>query len=180
MKLNQLSDNQGATKNRKRIGRGIGSGTGKTGGRGVKGQKSRSGVSLLGFEGGQMPLFRRLPKRGFNNIFRKKYAEINIGRLQKAVDAGTINAKELVDQKSLRASGLIKGSVDGIRILAKGELKTKLNIEADGASTAAIEAVKKAGGELTVKVKAVEPAKTGKRTERRIAAAEKRAARFAK
>jgi len=180
MKLNQLSDNQGATKNRKRIGRGIGSGTGKTGGRGVKGQKSRSGVSLLGFEGGQMPLFRRLPKRGFNNIFRKKYAEINIGRLQKAVDAGTINAKELVDQKSLRASGLIKGSVDGIRILAKGELKTKLNIEADGASAAAIEAVKKAGGELTVKAKAVEPAKTGKRTERRIAAAEKRAARFAK
>jgi len=179
MKLNQLSDNKGATKDRKRIGRGIGSGTGKTGGRGVKGQKSRSGVSLLGFEGGQMPLFRRLPKRGFNNIFRKKYAEINIGRLQKAVDAGTINAKELVDQKSLRASGLIKGSVDGIRILAKGELKTKLNIEADGASAAAIEAVKKAGGELTVKAKA-EPAKTGKRTERRIAAAEKRAARFAK
>ncbi|MDH5187756.1 MAG: 50S ribosomal protein L15 [Rhodospirillaceae bacterium] len=179
MKLNQLSDNQGATKDRKRIGRGIGSGKGKTGGRGVKGQKSRSGVSLLGFEGGQMPLFRRLPKRGFNNIFRKKYAEVNIGRLQKAVDAGTLNASELVDQKSLRAAGLIKGSVDGIRVLAKGVLKTKLNIAADGASAAAIEAVKKAGGELTVKAKA-EPAKTGKRTERRIAAAEKREARFAK
>lgn len=178
MKLNEISDNQGATKARKRIGRGIGSGTGKTGGRGVKGQKSRSGVSLLGFEGGQMPLFRRLPKRGFTNIFRKKYAEINLGRLQKAIDAGTLNDKEAVNEKSLRACGLIKGKVDGFRVLAKGELKAKLNIEADGASAAAIEAVKKAGGELTVKAKA-EPAKTGKKTERRIAAAEKRAARVA-
>lgn len=178
MKLNEISDNQGATKARKRIGRGIGSGTGKTGGRGVKGQKSRSGVSLLGFEGGQMPLFRRLPKRGFTNIFRKKYAEINIGRLQKAIDAGTLDAKVAVNEKSLRACGLIKGSVDGFRVLAKGELKAKLNIEADGASAAAVEAVKKAGGELTVKTKA-EPAKIGKRTERRIAAAEKRAARIA-
>lgn len=179
MKLNQISDNDGATKNRKRIGRGIGSGTGKTGGRGVKGQKSRSGVSLLGFEGGQMPLFRRLPKRGFNNIFRKKYAEVNIGRLQKAIDAGTIDAKAPINEKSLRASGLIKGSVDGFRVLAKGELKAKLIIEADGASAAAIEAVKKAGGELTVKAVTVEPAKTGKRTARRVAAEEKRAARKA-
>lgn len=178
MKLNQLSDNRGATKPRKRIGRGIGSGTGKTGGRGVKGQKSRSGVSLVGFEGGQMPLYRRLPKRGFTNIFRKKYAEINLGRLQKAIDEGAFDAKEAVNEKSLRAAGLIKGRVDGFRVLAKGTLKAKLAIEADGASTAAIEAVKKAGGELNVKPKP-EPAKTGKRAERRVAAAEKRAQRNA-
>lgn len=178
MKLNQLSDNDGATKNRKRIGRGIGSGKGKTGGRGIKGQKSRSGVSLVGFEGGQMPLYRRLPKRGFTNIFRKKFAEINIGRLQKAIDEGTLDAKTDINEASLRAAGLIKGRVDGIRILAKGDLKAKLKIEADGASAGAIAAVEKAGGSIAVKAKP-EPAKTGKKAERRAAAAEKRAARNA-
>lgn len=178
MKLNQLSDNDGATKNRKRIGRGIGSGKGKTGGRGIKGQKSRSGVSLVGFEGGQMPLYRRLPKRGFTNIFRKKFAEINIGRLQKAIDEGTLDAKTDINEASLRAAGLIKGRVDGIRILAKGDLKAKLKIEADGASAGALAAVEKAGGSIAVKPKP-EPAKTGKKAERRAAAAEKRAARNA-
>lgn len=178
MKLNQLSDNDGATKNRKRIGRGIGSGKGKTGGRGVKGQKSRSGVSLVGFEGGQMPLYRRLPKRGFTNIFRKKFAEINVGRLQKAIDQGSLDAKTDINEASLRAAGLIKGRVDGIRILAKGDLKAKLKIEAEGASAAAIAAVEKAGGSITIKAKP-EPAKTGKKAERRAAAAEKRAARNA-
>ncbi len=153
MKLNQISDNKGATTNRKRIGRGIGSGTGKTGGRGVKGQKSRSGVSLVGFEGGQMPLFRRLPKRGFNNIFRLKFAEYNVGRLQKMVDEGTLDAKKTINAELLREAGLLKGRVDGIRILAKGELKAKLTIEAHGASKAAISAVEKAGGSITITAK---------------------------
>lgn len=150
MNLNEIRDNSGATKNRKRIGRGIGSGTGKTAGRGVKGQKSRSGVSLLGFEGGQMPLFRRLPKRGFNNIFRKKYAEINLGRMQKAIDSGKLDAKAVVNLDALKAAGVLKGAFDGLRVLAQGELKTKVNIEADGASKAAIAAVEKAGGKIAI------------------------------
>ncbi len=126
-----------------------------------------------------MPLFRRLPKRGFTNIFRKKFAEINIGRLQKAVDAGTLNAKDEVNEKSLRDAGLIKGKIDGFRVLAKGELKAKLTINADGASKSAIEAVKKAGGEIKLKPQPEVPT-TGKKAERRIAAAERKAARFAK
>jgi len=150
MNLNEIRDNVGSTNNRKRIGRGIGSGTGKTGGRGVKGQKSRSGVSLLGFEGGQMPLFRRLPKRGFNNIFRKKYAQVNLGRLQAAVDSGKLDIKTTVNLESLKAAGLLKGSFDGLRVLGQGELKAKLNIEADGASKAAMAAVEKAGGKVTL------------------------------
>jgi len=150
MDLNQISDNAGATKNRKRVGRGIGSGTGKTAGRGVKGQKSRSGVSLVGFEGGQMPLYRRLPKRGFTNIFAKEYAVFNIGDLQKAVDNKKLDAKADVTEASLRESGMLKGRYDGIRILARGELKAKLNIEAAGASKAAVEAVEKAGGKITI------------------------------
>jgi large subunit ribosomal protein L15 len=150
MNLNEIRDNSGATKNRKRVGRGIGSGTGKTSGKGVKGQKSRSGVSLLGFEGGQMPLFRRLPKRGFNNIFRKKNAEVNLGRLQKAIDSGKLDAKATVNLDSLKAAGVLKGSFDGLRVLAQGELKAKVNIEADGASKAAIAAVEKAGGKITI------------------------------
>lgn len=152
MNLNEIRDNSGATKNRKRIGRGIGSGTGKTGGRGVKGQKSRSGVSMLGFEGGQMPLYRRLPKRGFNNIFRKDFAQVNLGRLQQAVDAGKLDIKTVVTLDSLKAAGVLKGSFDGLRVLGNGELKAKLNIEADGASKAAIAAVEKAGGKVTIAV----------------------------
>lgn len=150
MNLNEIRDNSGATKNRKRIGRGIGSGTGKTSGKGVKGQKSRSGVSLLGFEGGQMPLFRRLPKRGFNNIFRKNFAEVNLGRLQNAIDSGKVDAKAAINLDTLIASGVLKGAFDGLRILAQGELKTKVNIDADGASKAAIAAVEKAGGKITL------------------------------
>lgn len=150
MNLNEIRDNAGATKNSKRVGRGIGSGTGKTAGRGVKGQKSRSGVSLVGFEGGQMPLFRRLPKRGFNNIFRKKFAQLNLGRLQQAVDAGKLDIKATVTLDALKAAGVFKGAFDGLRILGNGELKAKLNIEAEGASKAAIAAVEKAGGKITI------------------------------
>lgn len=150
MNLNEIRDNAGATKNRKRVGRGIGSGTGKTAARGVKGQKSRSGVSLLGFEGGQMPLYRRLPKRGFNNIFRKTFAQVNLAGLQKAVDSGKLDAKAAVTLDSLKAAGVIKGRFDGLRILGQGELKAKLTIEADGASKAAIAAVEKAGGSIAI------------------------------
>ena len=154
MNLNEIRDNAGSTKNRKRIGRGIGSGTGKTAGRGVKGQKSRSGVSLLGFEGGQMPLYRRLPKRGFNNIFAKTYKVVNLGRLQGAIDAGRLDAKKPVDAAALREAGVVKTARDGIRLLAKGELKAKIDITVAGASKAAVEAVEKAGGSVTVVVKA--------------------------
>ncbi|OHC74574.1 MAG: 50S ribosomal protein L15 [Rhodospirillales bacterium RIFCSPLOWO2_12_FULL_58_28] len=150
MKLNDLRDNPGAVRNRKRVGRGIGSGTGKTAGRGDKGQKARSGVSLLGFEGGQMPLFRRLPKRGFNNLYDKDLAEINLGRLQVAVDAGKLKASAVVNAETLRAAGLIKGSHDGIKLLAKGELKAKLTFDVNGASKAAIAAVEKAGGKVNI------------------------------
>ena len=150
MNLNEIRDNAGSTKNRKRIGRGIGSGTGKTAGRGVKGQKSRSGVSLLGFEGGQMPLYRRLPKRGFNNIFAKSYAAFNIGDLQKAVDAKKLDAKAVVNEAALREAGMLKGRYDGVRILARGELKAKLNVEVAGASKAAIAAIEKAGGKIAI------------------------------
>ncbi|HEY9079046.1 50S ribosomal protein L15 [Magnetovibrio sp.] len=160
MNLNQISDNAGATKNRKRIGRGIGSGTGKTGGRGVKGQKSRSGVSLLGFEGGQMPLYRRLPKRGFTNIFAKTFAVFNIGDLQKAVDNKKLDTKKVVNEAALREAGMLKGNYDGVRILARGEISAKLNIEAAGASKAAVAAVEKAGGSLSIVV--ATPAPIGK------------------
>lgn len=163
MKLNEISDNQGARHRRKRVGRGIGSGTGKTAARGHKGQKSRSGVSLLGFEGGQMPLYRRLPKGGFTNIFRKDYRVVNVGRLQQAVDAGKLDAGKTVTEDALVEAGVIKSKRDGVRILAKGELSTKLEIEVTGASKAAVEAVEKAGGKLTatapVKEKKAAPAK---------------------
>jgi large subunit ribosomal protein L15 len=155
MKLNDLSDNQGANKARKRIGRGIGSGKGKTSGQGHKGQKARSGVAIKGFEGGQMPLHRRLPKRGFNNIFAKDFKVVNLGRLQGAIDAGRLDVKKPVDAEALREAGLVKSAPDGIRLLAKGELKSKINITVAGASKAAVEAVEKAGGSVTVVVKAV-------------------------
>lgn len=159
MKLNEICDNSGATKNRKRVGRGIGSGTGKTAGRGVKGQKSRSGVSLIGFEGGQMPLYRRLPKRGFNNIFAKKFAVLNIGRLQKAIDEGKVDAKKPINAQTLVESGVVRRSFDGVRLLAKGEIKAKVDIEVAGASAAAVAAVEKAGGKVTVSAPAAAPAK---------------------
>jgi len=163
MNLNQLSDNSAARKDRKRIGRGIGSGTGKTSGRGHKGQKSRSGVSLKGFEGGQMPLNRRLPKRGFKNIFRKNFVVVNLNRLQAAIDAGKLDPKKPVDVAALQGAGLINNPRDGVRLLAKGDLKTKVDITVSGASKAAAAAVEKAGGSVTVvaaKVSAA-PAATG-------------------
>jgi large subunit ribosomal protein L15 len=150
MKLNDIRDNAGARANRKRVGRGIGSGTGKTSGSGHKGQKARSGVSINGFEGGQMPIHRRLPKRGFNNIFRKQYVVLNIGALQAAVDAKKLDAKKNVDIDALKAAGLVTKAKDGIRLLGQGELSAKLNIEVAGASASAIAAVEKAGGTVTV------------------------------
>ncbi len=154
MKLNQLSDNQGARKARKRVGRGAGSGTGTTAGRGNKGQKSRSGVALKGFEGGQMPLHRRLPKRGFKNIFAKKFAAVNIGRVQKAIDAGKLDIKQPIDAAALKAAGILKNPKDGVRLLAKGDLKAKVQVSVAGASKAAVEAVEKAGGSITIAVAA--------------------------
>ena len=151
MKLNEIRDNSGATKNAKRVGRGVGSGTGKTSGSGHKGQKARSGVSINGFEGGQMPIHRRLPKRGFNNIFRKNYAVVNLGRLQAAVDSGKLDATKPVDAAALVGAGVISKARDGVRILAKGALTAKkVEIHAAGASKAAFEAVEKAGGKIIV------------------------------
>lgn len=150
MKLNEIRDNEGARKDRIRVGRGIGSGKGKTGGRGVKGQKSRSGVSINGFEGGQMPIYRRLPKRGFKNPFAKTFAVINLDTIQKAIDAGKLNANEIT-KENLLSSNVISKELDGIRLLARGELKVAVNITVDSASKAAVEAVEKAGGKVTVK-----------------------------
>ena len=151
MKLNEVRDNSGATKNAKRVGRGVGSGTGKTSGSGHKGQKARSGVSINGFEGGQMPIHRRLPKRGFNNIFRKNYAEVNLGRLQVALDAGKLDVSKPVDAVALLRAGVISKARDGVRILAQGVFTTKkIEIHATGASKAAVEAVEKAGGKIIV------------------------------
>jgi large subunit ribosomal protein L15 len=150
MKLNELRDNPGARKSRVRVGRGIGSGLGKTGGRGQKGQKSRSGVSVWGFEGGQMPLHMRLPKRGFNNIFARDYAEVNIGAIQKAIDAGKLDAKGMLDHDALKAAGLARGGKDGVRVLGKGELKAKLSLKIAGASKGAREAIEKAGGSIEI------------------------------
>jgi large subunit ribosomal protein L15 len=150
MKLCDIADNAGSRKKRMRIGRGIGSGKGKTGGRGGKGQTARSGVRIKGFEGGQMPLHRRLPKRGFNNIFRVEFAEINLDRLQAAVDAGSIDSKDTVNAESLVKSGVVRRAKGGVRLLGRGEIKAKLTIEVHGASKSAIAAVEKAGG--TVKI----------------------------
>ena len=150
MKLNELRDNPGATKKRTRVGRGPGSGKGKTGGRGIKGQKSRSGVALNAYEGGQMPLYQRLPKRGFNKPNAKHYAVVNLGLIQKFIDAGKLDAKAEITEDALVASGLIRRKLDGIRVLAKGELTAKANITVTGASKGAVEAVEKAGGKLTV------------------------------
>jgi large subunit ribosomal protein L15 len=149
MRLNEIHDNEGARKPRMRVGRGEGSGKGKTAGRGVKGQKSRSGVSLIGFEGGQMPIYRRTPKRGFNNIFAKKLEIVNLGRLQKAIDEKKFDAKATVNVETLAAAGLIRGNKDGVRILAKGELKASLTCEVTGASKSAVAAIEKAGGSVT-------------------------------
>ena len=151
MKLHQLNDNSGATKSRKRVGRGPGSGTGTTAGRGMNGQKSRSGVAIKGFEGGQMPLHRRLPKRGFVNIFAKSFAVVNLGNIQKFIDAGKLDAKATIDEAALVKSGLVRRRLDGVRVLAKGELTSKgLKINVTGASKPAVAAVAAAKGTLTV------------------------------
>ena len=150
MKLNELRDNPGATKPRKRIGRGPGSGTGKTGGRGIKGQKSRSGVAINGYEGGQMPLYQRLPKRGFNKPNRKAFAVVNLGLIQKFIDDKKIDAKKDITEDVLVESGLVRRKKDGIRVLAKGEFSAKATISVTGASKSAVAAVEKAGGSLTV------------------------------
>jgi large subunit ribosomal protein L15 len=154
MKLHELHDNEGATKKRKRIGRGAGSGMGKTGGRGIKGQKSRSGVAIGGYEGGQMPLYQRLPKRGFNKPNRKKFAVLNLNLLQKFIDAKKVDAKKAITEDVLVESGLVRRKLDGIRILAKGEFSAKVNLDVTGASKSAVEAVEKAGGSLKVAAKA--------------------------
>ncbi|CAN7389988.1 MULTISPECIES: 50S ribosomal protein L15 [Aminobacter] len=148
MKLNDLRDNAGATHSKKRLGRGIGSGSGKTGGRGVKGQKARSGVAINGFEGGQMPLYRRLPKRGFTNIFAKSYNTVSLARIQVAIDAKKLDAKETVTAEALVKAGVIRRVKDGVRILGDGELKAKVAFDVAGASKPAIEKIEKAGGSV--------------------------------
>ena len=156
MKLNEIRDNSGARKSRMRVGRGIGSGKGKTAGRGQKGQTSRSGVSINGFEGGQMPLHMRIPKRGFNNIFAKDYAEVNLGAIQKLVDARTLDGKSVIDHAALKAAGIARGGRNGVRLLGKGELTAKLSFKVAGVSKGAREAIEKAGGSVDVIV--VKPA----------------------
>ena len=152
MKLNEIRDNEGARPKFKRIGRGIGSGKGKTGGRGVKGQKARTGVSINGFEGGQLPIYRRMPKRGFVNPFRKDYAVLNLGALDAAIESGRLPAGETIDEAALKAAGVVRSSAkfSGVRLLAKGEIKRAVNITVSGASAAAIAAVQAAGGSVTV------------------------------
>ena len=150
MQLNELNDNQGARKSAMRVGRGIGSGKGKTAGSGHKGQKARSGVAIHGFEGGQMPIYRRLPKRGFTSMNKKDFQVVNVGRIQKAIDAGKLDAKNAITVETLVEAGVVGKVVDGVRLLAKGELKAKVDITVTGASKAAVEAVEKAGGKVTV------------------------------
>jgi large subunit ribosomal protein L15 len=150
MKLNELKDNDGARKGRMRVGRGIGSGKGKTAGRGQKGAKARSGVAINGFEGGQMPLHMRLPKRGFNNVFGKDYAVVNLGMVQKAIDAGKLDAKAVIDQAALREAGISRDGKHGVRLLAKGELTAKASFSVAGASASAVAAVEKAGGKVEI------------------------------
>jgi len=165
MKLNDIRDNEGARKERMRVGRGIGSGKGKTAGRGQKGQKSRSGVAIKGFEGGQMPLHMRLPKRGFNNPFGKDFAEVNLGMVQKLVDAGKLDAKAVIDHAALQAAGVARGGKDGVRLLGKGELTAKLSFKVEGVSAGARAAVEKAGG--SVELPAAQPSEHEKKTARR-------------
>lgn len=167
MKLNEISDNNGARKGRMRVGRGIGSGKGKTAGRGQKGAKARSGVSVNGFEGGQMPLHMRIPKRGFNNIFAKDFAEVNLGMIQKMIDAGKLDVSGTVDHAALKAAGLARGGKDGVRLLAKGELTTKVAFAVTGASKGAIAAVEKVGGSVTLPE--AQPSEHEKKTARREA-----------
>ena len=156
MKLDEIRDNPGARKKRMRVGRGIGSGKGKTAGRGVKGQKARTGVAIKGFEGGQMPLHRRLPKRGFHNIFRLDYNEVSLGKIQVAVDAGRLDASQPVTEAALVAAGVLRRAKDGVRVLGSGELTAKVTLEVAYATKSAVAAVEKAGGSVTMLAAAVE------------------------
>jgi len=180
MKLNQIRDNAGARKHKFKVGRGSSSGLGKTAGRGVKGAKARAGVSIAGFEGGQTALHRRVPKRGFYNHFANDFAEVNIGRIQAAVDSGKLKAEGTINHEALLAAGLTRHARDGVRLLGGGELKARLTFEVAGASKSAIEAVKKAGGSVTTtfkkRVNMNKKGEPGKRVQRRNKAAEKRAA----
>jgi len=181
MKLNEIRNNPGAHKRKLRVGRGSSSGMGKTAGRGVKGAKARTGTKVYGFEGGQMPLHMRMPKRGFNNIFARDFAEVNLGRIQKALDEKRLDGSVKVDLEALKKAGLVSKSRDGVRLLAKGEIRSKLDFEVAGASRSATEAVQKAGGTVTVtykkKVYMNKKGEPGKRVQRRTKAAEKRSAR---
>ena len=179
MRLNEIKDRPGAAHARKRLGRGIGSGLGKTSGKGTKGQKARSGVAIKGFEGGQMPLHRRLPKRGFKNIFSKKFNELNLGRIQAAVDSGRLDGKKPITVEALKEAGLIRRGKDGVRLLGQGEIKGKLAFEVTGASSSAIKAVEAKGGTVTLKsiTGREKPAADAIKAKRR---AEKRAALLAK
>ncbi len=181
MKLNEIKDNDGARKGRMRVGRGIGSGKGKTAGRGQKGQTSRSGVSIAGFEGGQMPLHMRLPKRGFNNIFAKDHAEANLGMIQKLVDAGKLSTDGVIDHAALQAVGLARGGKDGVRLLGKGDFSAKLSFKVAGVSKGAREAIEKAGGSVEVieVVAAADKAKAKHRTVQKAKAADKDAKKAA-
>ena len=179
MRLNQISDNPGSRTSKTRRGRGSSSGLGKTSGHGVKGQKARAGVSIHGFEGGQMPLYMRIPKRGFHNHFANDFSEINLGRLQWAIDEGKLKTDGTITDVELHEAGLVRRSRDGVRVLGKGELKAKVNLKVAGASASAIEAVKKAGGSLATTFKKTvhmdKKGKPGKRRQRQAAAAEKHA-----
>ena len=181
MKLNEIRDNEGARKGRVRVGRGIGSGLGKTAGRGQKGQTSRSGVSINGFEGGQMPLHMRIPKRGFNNIFAKDHAEVNLGTIQKLADAGKLDANGTIDHAALKAAGVARGGKHGVRILAKGDYSAKLSFRVAGASKSAREAIEKAGGSIEVieVVPAAEKAAAKHRVVQKARAADKDAKKAA-
>jgi len=184
--LNELRDNQGARLKSKRLGRGIGSGKGKTSGKGVKGQKARSGVAIKGFEGGQMPLHRRLPRRGFNNIFAKKFNELNLGRIQAAVDSGRLDGKKPITVEALQAAGLIRRAKDGVRLLGNGEITGKLAFEVTGASSSAIKAVEAKGGTVTLKSitgrekPAADKIKADKRAAKRVAKAAPKGGKKAK
>lgn len=186
MRLNELSDRPGATRPRKRLGRGVGSGLGKTAGRGTKGQKARAGVSIKGFEGGQMPLSRRLPKRGFNNIFAKNFNELNLGKIQAAVESGRLDGNKPVTVEALKQAGLIRRVKDGVRLLGAGELKAKLSFEVTGASQSAIKAVEALGGSVVLKPvtgreePAVNRIKAEKRAAKRAAKAQAKGGKSAK
>ncbi len=183
MKLNELRNNPGARKRKLKVGRGSSSGLGKTSGRGVKGAKARTGTKVYGFEGGQMPLYMRLPKRGFKNIFASDFAEVNAGRIQKAIDDKRIDPGQKITEETLRKAGLVRRSRDGVRLLGDGELKTKIEIEVAGASSGARAAIERAGGTLTTtfkkQVRLNKKGEAGKRVQRRQKSAEKRAARAA-